>query len=207
MTALELQSDPLTARQLDLLRRMSRLTPAPYLFGGYAEDALLAGSATRPHDDIDWLVPRRELELRLRQARSLGFTEFETWGEAAPGEPFYLFAQHGELCIDIGVSGEIDGRSCLQVHRLAFEVGGTDAPAGYRVILPDDMYEHPPATLEGIEVHVASPLALYQIRVGIASQGSFGALSQAQVATARRLRQRFFPGAGEADLAPAIEPL
>jgi hypothetical protein len=67
--------DPRTARQLDLLRRMSELSPAPCVFGGYAEDALLAGAVTRPHQDVDWLLPRGELDLRLDQARSLGFAE------------------------------------------------------------------------------------------------------------------------------------
>jgi hypothetical protein len=111
--------DRTTALQLDLLRRMSRLDPAPYLFGGYAEDALLAGSVTRRHLDVDWLCPRRELDMRLAQARELGFTEFETWGESAPGEPFYLFAQQGELRLDLGVSDEIDGHNGLRVHNLA----------------------------------------------------------------------------------------
>ena len=52
--------------------------------GGYAEDALLAGAVTRPHD---------QEELRRAQLAELGFTDWETWGEAAPGVPFYLFAR------------------------------------------------------------------------------------------------------------------
>jgi hypothetical protein len=51
-------------QQLELLRRMAELDPAPCIFGGYAEDALLAGTVTRPHEDVDWLLPRREFELR-----------------------------------------------------------------------------------------------------------------------------------------------
>lgn len=74
----------LAFRQLDLLRRMAQLTPAPWVMGGYAEDALLAGTVTRPHVDVDWLFPRRELELRLAQARALGFTQFETWEKPRP---------------------------------------------------------------------------------------------------------------------------
>ena len=42
--------------------------------GGYAGEALLAGTVTRPHLDVDWLLPPGELGLRLEQARELGFT-------------------------------------------------------------------------------------------------------------------------------------
>ena len=34
--------------------------------GGYAEDALLAGAVTRPHEDVDLIFPRSEEELRRR---------------------------------------------------------------------------------------------------------------------------------------------
>jgi hypothetical protein len=197
----------LTDRQLELLRRMSRLAPAPCVFGGYAEDALLAGRVTRPHGDVDWLVPRRELEVRLAQARTLGFTQFATWGEAAPGVPFYLFAQNGDLRLDVGISDEVDGRTVIRVQRLAFDIGGKPAPAGYQVVLPGDTYEHPAAEVEGIATRVASPLALYQMRVGIASQGTFGELSNHHRERSRRLREAFFAGRSEADLEPAIERL
>jgi hypothetical protein len=40
----------------------------------------------------------------LAQAEVLGFASFETWGEAAPGEPFYLFGQDGELKLDLGIA-------------------------------------------------------------------------------------------------------
>jgi len=195
--------DRATALQLDLLRRMSRLDPAPYLFGGYAEDALLAGKVTRPHLDVDWLCPRRELDLRLAQARQLGFTEFETWGESAPGKPFYLFAHQGELRLDLGVGDEVEGHNVLLVHNLAF----APVPVPYRVALPDDMFDHPPVTLEGIELHVVSPLALHQIRIGIASQGSFGELSDRHLAASRQLCQMFYPDVDPASLAPVVEPI
>jgi hypothetical protein len=207
MSALSSISDPLTSRQLDLLRRMSRLSPAPWVFGGYAENALLAGTVTRPHVDVDWLFPRRELDLRLAQARTLGFTEFETWGEAASGEPFYLFARNGDLTIDLGITDEAAGRHVVRVGKLAFEVDGGAAPAGYQIALPRDTYSHRPAAIDGIEVRVASPLALYQIRAGIAARGSFGELSPTQRASLRTLRERFFPDRTEAELAPQIEPL
>jgi hypothetical protein len=174
MSASVRSTDPLTARQLDLLRDMAKLEPQPWVFGGYAEDALLAGTATRTHLDVDWLVPRRELELRLAQARTLGFTALESWGESAPGEPFYLFAQNRDLSIDIGVTDEHDGRLLARVGKLAFEVDGLPAPAGYQFELPRDTYTHPPAQLDGIDIRVVSPLALYQIRAAIAAKDRSG---------------------------------
>jgi hypothetical protein len=200
-------ADPLTARQLDLLRRMSEFDPPPCVWGGYAEDALLAGTVTRPHLDVDWLLPRPELELRLEQARELGFADFETWGEAAPGEPFYLFGSNGELNIDLAVSDEADGRQLARIWKIAFQIDGAEAPAGYQFALPADTYTHPPALLDGITVHVASPLALYQIRAGIASHGSFGPLSPSQQASLQELREKFFPNSTEAQLTPQTEPL
>lgn len=207
MSATSRTPNPLTLRQLDLLRRMSQLEPPPCLFGGYAEDALLAGTVTRPHLDVDWLLPRSELALRLTQARSLGFTAFESWGEAVPGEPFYLFAQNGDLSIDLGISDEADGHHVVRVWKLAFQLDGAEAPAGYQLQLPDDTYTHPPARLDGIDVRVASPLALYQLRAGIAAQGSFGPLSPGQRESLRRLRERFFPDRAATELVPPVQPL
>jgi hypothetical protein len=207
MSAASSPTDPLTARQLELLRRMSQLEPPPCVWGGYAEDALLAGTVTRPHLDVDWLLPRTELDLRLAQARALGFTEFTSWGDAAPGEPFYLNATNGDLSIDLGIGDQVDGRPLVRVWKLAFEIEGQEAPAGYQFPLPDDTYTHPPATLDGITVHVASPRALFQIRAGIAAQGSFGPLSPGQQANMQKLRETFFPDSTEAELTPQAEPL
>jgi hypothetical protein len=194
-------------QHIELLRRMSELDPAPCLIGGYAEDALLAGTVTRPHGDIDWLCPRHELGLRRAQAAELGFPRFETWGLSAPGEPFYLFAQAGELKLEVGVADQADTGIFASVHSLAFDIGGRPAPTGYRIRLPDDTFRHPPVALDGITIRTASPLALYQLRAGIASQGSFGELTDRQREASLRLRERFFPGIAMADLAPRIEPL
>jgi hypothetical protein len=197
----------LAEEQLELLRRMDTLGPAPGLMGGFAEDALLAGTVTRLHVDLDWIVPRRELPLRLAQARQLGFGAFETWGESAPGEPFYLYAENGELKLELGVVDEQDARIYLRIHRLAFEIDGGEAPAGYQLLLPPDTFEHPPVEIDGVVVRTASPLALVQLRVGIASQGSFGPLSTRQRESALRLKERFFPRTPDLDLKPPIEPL
>jgi hypothetical protein len=197
----------LARRQFELLRSTASLDPAPYLMGGYAEDALLAGTVTRPHDDLDWILPRRELELRLAQAEGLGSTDFETLGEAAPGEPFYLCSELRDLKLELGIAEEEDGALWVKVGQLFFPVAGQEAPARYRVRLPEDTFDYPPVELDGIELRVASPLALYQIRIGISGQGSFGELTEKQQLSARSLRDRFFADRDESELEPLVERL
>ena len=99
----------LTNRQLELIAKLAALEPTLSFMGGYAEDALLAGRVTREHDDVDVTFPRHEQDLRLAQLAKLGFANWETWGEAAPGVPFYLFGQSGELRLDLGLCDEDDG--------------------------------------------------------------------------------------------------
>lgn len=199
--------DTTLERQLDFLRRMSALDPPVWIMGGFAEDALLEGRVTRPHDDIDWAYPRSEHDLRLAQAHELGFARFETWGESAPGVPFYLSADDGDLRLELGVVDEEDGALWIKMHSLAFDIDGASPRVGYRVRLPEDSFEHPPGEIEGIAVRPVSPLCLYQLRLGIAGQGSFGELSEKQLGSMRRLKERFFPDRTDAELAPAIEPL
>jgi hypothetical protein len=199
--------DAVTARQLELLERMSALDPPLRVIGGFAEDALLAGSVTRPHVDVDWLIPRRECDLRLEQASELGFAELEVWGESAPGEPFYLYGESGDLKLEIGVADEEDGALWIKVWAISFEVDGKPAPVGYRLELPSDTFRHPRVEIDGITVWPASPLALYQFRVGIARQGSFGELGEKQLRAMHDLKNRFFPDRTEADLMPRIERL
>jgi hypothetical protein len=102
-----------------------------------------------------------------------------------------------------GAPGSVTIGQC----RVAFEVDGREAPAGYQFELPKDTYAHPPARLDGIELRVASPMALYQLRAGIAAKGSFGGLPPTQRASLRKLRETFFPGRADAELTPRIERL
>jgi hypothetical protein len=69
------------------------------------------------------------------------------------------------------------------------------------------MFDQPPTHLEGIAVNVISPLALYQIRAGVARRNSFAPLSARQLATMAELRERFFPDRSEEQLLPPSEPL
>jgi hypothetical protein len=202
-----MSSTDLAKRQLDLIAKLAGLEPPLSFMGGYAEDAVLTGTVTRPHEDIDLIFPRGEHELRLAQLADLGFAKWETWGEAAPGVPFYLFGQNGDLKIDLGVIDEADGRFWMRVHRLAFTVGGEEAPAGYQLRLPDDLFDQPLVELAGIAMKPIPPLALYQMRAGVAHRNSFGPMSAQQLATLAQLRERFFPNRPEEELLPPSEAL
>jgi hypothetical protein len=199
--------DQLTNRQLELIAKLAALQPTLTFMGGYAEDALLAGRVTREHEDIDVVLPRTELELRFAQLAELGFGSWETIGEAAPGVPFYLAGRDGELKLDLGVGDEHNGEHWMQVHKLSFTVSGEEAPAGYRLRLPDDLFEQPLVELEGIAIKPLSPLALYQMRAGVAKRNSFGPLSERHLLTLARLREQFFPDRSEEELLPPSEPL
>lgn len=194
-------------RQLDLIARLAALEPAISFMGGYAEDALLAGTVTRSHEDIDLIFPRDQEQLRLSQLSELGFRDWETWGEAAPGVPFYLFGQNGDLKIDLGIVDQEDGRNWIRVHRLSFTVGGEEASAGYRLRLQDDLFDQPHTELDGIAIKPVPPLALYQIRAGVAERNSFGPLSERHLAKMAELRERFFLDLPEEQLLPPSEPL
>ena len=95
----------------------------------------------------------------------------------------------------------------MRVHKLSFTVAGEEAPAGYQLQLPDDLFEQPLVELEGIAIKPLSPLALYQIRAGVAARNSFGPLSERQLHSLSDLRERFFPDRPEDELLPPSEPL
>ena len=94
----------------------------------------------------------------------------------------------------------------MRVHRLAFTVGGEPAPAGYQLRLSDDMFDQPPAHLEGSR---STPSRRWRCTGSARGGGrnSFGPLSERQVADDAELRERFFPDRSEEQLLPPSEPL
>jgi Aminoglycoside-2''-adenylyltransferase len=85
----------LAKRQLDVIAKLAALEPPPSFMGGFAEDAVLARTVTRPHEDVDLIFPRDEQELWLARLAELGFADWETWYEGAPGVPFIFSARTG----------------------------------------------------------------------------------------------------------------
>jgi hypothetical protein len=191
-------SDPQSRAYVDLLRALHALEPPLFVFGGFAEDALLHGTVSRPHSDVDVLVFRGELELRLAQFRALGFASFATYYEIAPGKPLVLNGEQAGLHLELGIfelTG--DGRPFFEVY----DAHGTLR----RVTLSAGALPAAPVLLDGVSVRALSPLALYQLRAGLHAIRAFGPLRPTDVRAQAQLKHRFFGGQDEASLLPTIE--
>jgi hypothetical protein len=183
----------LTAAQLDLIARLTVLDPPVFLFGGYAEDAILHGSVSRPHDDVDVFVWFDDLPMRIEQVRDLGFDTIESRFEPSPGRPLVVGASRGDLQLELCVGDRSDGRAYFELPG----DGGVD-----RVWMPDDLVTYPAQRLDDLVVSTISPLALYQVRIALAEV--FGGFRQKDKLSHAALRDRFFPTTNGADLAPPI---
>lgn len=187
----------LLARQLDAMRAVMAWEPKAWLMGGFAEDALLHGRSTRPHEDIDVVILREDLDQRLDQAEAMGH-----------GHPWHLrMAMDRSRPLVIG--------SILRGVNLEFVVFDRDAegrvywekptPEGpARLYLPDDAFATPPATLDGVQVRTLSPRALYQLRAGVTDL--FGGMRPKDQPPQAALRERYFAREPEELLAPLIVP-
>lgn len=180
------------SRYPELIRELMRLEPKLWIFGGIAEDALLHGRLSRPHEDVDVLVFRDELDLRLDQAQALGFREFHVRMMPRSGEPLVLGAIEGDLNLEIVVF-ERDGEGGAY-----FDVPVEEGMR--RVWLPPGSFDHPRSLIEGVEVRTVSPLALYHIRAGVAE--TFGGFRPKDRVAQAKLRKAFFAGVPEDELAP-----
>jgi hypothetical protein len=180
--------------QLKAIEHLMALEPHRFLFGGWAEDALLHGKPTRPHDDIDLLVPLDGLEDLLAQAAKLGFVDPRVKFQVEEGKP-----------IVVAVYGE--GQ---ELELIVYQVDGAgrtffDLPVGdelQRFWMPDDAFGHAPGRLGDLEVRTLSPLALYQVRDFC--QHVFGGFRDKDLKTQAALKERFFLGRPEAELRPSV---
>jgi hypothetical protein len=169
------------------------LDPPVFLFGGYAEDALLHGAVSRRHDDVDVFVWFDDLPRRIEQVQALGFDGIESRFESSPGRPLVVGATLGELQLELCVGDRLDGRAYFELPGS----GGLD-----RIWLPDDFLNHPPQQLDDVVVRTISPRALYQVRMALAA--AFGGFRPKDELSQAALHDRFFAGMTDADLAPAI---
>jgi hypothetical protein len=164
------------------------------LFGGFAEDALLHGKVSRPHDDIDVFVWLDELDAHLDHVAELGFGEMHAKFEPAPGRPLVLgAAAHGtELEFVVG-------------QRTAAGRGFFELPSDEglrRMWLPEDSVSYAEQRLGNVKVRTLSPRCLYQVR--IVSADLFGGFRPKDVRAQKALKAKFFPTASEASLQPAF---
>ena len=179
--------------QIDLVRALQALDPPCVLFGGVAEDAVLDGRLTRPHEDVDVLIGREDLPMRLEQVAELGYHDFETWLADSQGRPQVLHGVSNDVHLEISIFDDD-----------SFEF---TAPDGKRYVLhlPDGDVDDPPRTLDGVEVRTVSPLALFQAtRQGLIEIGAFGPPRPKDVAVHPRLR-RLLADVDDAVIAPRYD--
>jgi len=181
--------------QLDLISEVMALEPPVYLFGGFAEDAVLYGKVSRPHQDVDVLIWLDQLAMRIEQVRVFGFRSFEVRFEAAPGHPLAVGAQSNGLDLEFCI-GERDslGRGFF------YRPSNTGLQ---RCWLPPDALSYPTQDLEGVPVRTVSPLTLYQVRAALAEV--FGGLRPKDRSMQAALYDRFFVGLTADELAPKVE--
>jgi hypothetical protein len=154
------------ADYLALLRELSELDPPMSVFGSVAEAALLEGKLTDSHGDVDLLIARAELELRLEQLRELGFAPFTVYYEPRPGLPLVYGSHREEVALELSLFDvDSDGDPYFVVTTEA-------GPAAISV--PADLFEWTPTIIDGVSIHTLSPLALVHIRAGAAATGAFG---------------------------------
>ncbi|MGN6170822.1 MAG: hypothetical protein ACTHQQ_22030 [Solirubrobacteraceae bacterium] len=178
---------------LELLRELEPIAPPLFVFGSVAEAVLLDGWPAPPHGDLDVVVRRTELDLRLAQMRSLGFSGFSVKYEPRAAYPMVLGASRDELNLEISVVDFDAGRPHFVVQSEAGLVS---------ISVPDDLFDWPPTATHDVVVHTLSPLALFEIRAGLITTGAFGPPRERDVARQKRLKDRFFPDADEASLQP-----
>ena len=181
--------------QLKAIAGLMALQPPRFLFGGWAEDALLHGKPSRPHDDIDLLVPLHDLEDLLAQVEKLGFTDPCVKFQVEEGKPIVVsaYAEGQELELIVYQTDE-RGRAFF------------DLPVGHelqRFWMPDDAFVHPPGRIGNVAVRTLSPLALYQIREF--SQHVFGGFRDKDRKTQAALKERYFRDRSAAELRPRAD--
>ena len=188
------------ADYLALLRELSGFRPPLFVFGSVAEAALLDGKLAASHGDLDVLIPRSELELRLRQFDDLGFAAFTVYYEPRPGLPLVYGSTREELVLelsllDVGPAGDP-----------YFVVGTDKGPVSISV--PPDLFQWAPTIIDGVPVHTLSPLALVHIRAGATSTGAFGPpRPQEDGIRQSRLVDVFLSNVDPAQLEPTVTPI
>ena len=183
------------ADYLALLRELSAFDPPIFVFGSVAEAALLDGKLSASHGDVDLLIPRSELELRLRQLGELGFAEFTVYYEPRPGLPLVYGSNRGDLSLELSLFDTDPTGDPF------FVVSTDDGPAA--ISMPPDLLHWTPTIIDGVPIHTLSPLALVHIRAGAAATGAFGA-PRSDGARQAQLVEAFLADVGPTQLTPTV---
>ena len=180
--------------QLKAIAQLMALDPPRVLFGGWAEDALLHGKPSRPHDDIDLMVPLDDVDALVKQVEELGFRDTTVKFRVERGKPIVVAAYRDGIELELIVyQKDPRGRAFF------------DLPVGEelrRMWLPKDAFTHT-AMIGALEVRTMTPLALYQVRESC--KDVFGGFRDKDRVTQSKLKARYFASESESKLAPQAE--
>jgi hypothetical protein len=177
---------------LPIVAELCALDSPVWVIGSIAEEALLEGSVTLEHSDIDLLVSRNDLSRHIAGIEAIGYPSPRVHFEVVPGQPLVLKAARDGMPLEIGVYDEKEPG-----------VASFVLPTGDRLtrfILPDDTLNHPLTEIDGTSIRTVSPLALYHLREAFILTGVFGHPRGQDVAVQARLRDRLLSDATEDEL-------
>ena len=154
---------PADAGYLALIDRLATVRPPVFVFGGYAEDALLAGQTTRPHGGRR----RAGREGRPRRAppavRRVGIPVLRGPLRGRAGSPLVYHAASDGIELELGIYDElVPGRPSF-VLPVDERADPGHAPQRLLDLSAGPHRRRPDPTL--------SPLALYQLRAAIMRTG------------------------------------
>lgn len=178
-------------RQLQALAELMQLSPPRFLLGGWAEDAILHGKPSRPHADIDLMVPLDELPALLQQVEALGFRDPHLKFQIQKGKPIVVAVFRDDVEVEI-IAHQLakDGRAFYDLP----VAGGVR-----RLWLPPDAFTHK-GRINQVEVRTVTPLALYQMREFL--QHVFGGMRDKDRVSQAALKAKYFAATAPEQLLP-----
>lgn len=185
----------------DLLQKISQEKPTIYIFGGFAEEALLFGKTTRKHEDVDIVVLRKDLESYIKRFQNFGFKDYEIYLEDPAGNPTVLHSENNGLAIELCVFDQ------NEEGRIHFYIFGETDEEEFHIFLPKDAFDYQTTNIDGVEIQTVSPLAQYQIRAALGITKSFGDFRDKDIKSQKELKEKFFAGKDEEELKPKVEKL
>lgn len=186
-------------KYLDLLQKLSKEKRPIYIFGGFAEDALLFGRTTRPHEDIDIIVLRKNLETYVKMFQSLGFKNYEIYLHNPSGQPTVLHSKNDGLAVELCIFDQNEGGEAY------FAIYGETDEEKFCIYLPKDVFDYQKTSIDGVKIQTVSPLAQYHIRAGLGITKSFGGYRDKDIKSQKELKKKYFDDKSENELRPRVE--
>lgn len=186
---------------LALLKNISSQNFPIFIFGGFAEEALLFGKTTRKHDDVDILTLRKDTDRMVKLFQTFGFKDYEIYLMDPSNHPTVLHSENDGLAVEICIF-DVD-----KSGRLYFDIYGETDKERFRIYLAKDVYDYPKSKLDVIEIQTVSPLAQYQIRAGLNITMSFGGYREKDIKSQKELKKKFFADKKAVELVPEIKKI